>query len=256
MSGLPRPYVLAEVTWKQVKGTDYEVALLPWGAIESHNYHLPYGTDVILTEFMAMEAGRLAWENGAKIIVLPPVPFGVNTGQLDLKLTINMNPSTQAAVLEDVAGSLAGQGIPKLVVLNGHGGNDFRQMLRQLQPTYPKLFMSCLNWYQVVEPSAYFAAGDHAGEMETSVMLHAAPDLVRPLSEAGKGMARSFKIQGLREKWAWAPRDWTQVTDDTGVGDPCGATAAKGALYARLVADKIATFLTELAGADPSDLYE
>ncbi len=256
MSHPPRPYLLAEATWKAVKETAFQVAVLPWGAVEAHNYHLPYATDVVLTDYIAAESARLAWEGGAKVIVLPGVPFGVNTGQLDIPLTINMNPATQTAVLEDVVASLAGQGIPKLVILNGHGGNDFRQMVRELQPRYRDIFLCTVNWYQVVDPNLHFRPGDHAGEMETSVMLHCAPDVVRPLSEAGPGSARGFKLRGLRDKWAWAPREWKHVTDDTGVGDPRDATAARGAAYARLVTEKIAGFLVELAAADPGDLYE
>lgn len=252
----PRPYLLAETTWKTVKATDYQVAVLPWGATEAHNYHLPYGTDNILTESIAAEAARLAWDRGAKVIVLPGIPFGVNTGQLDIKLTINMNPSTQSLILADVAGSLARHAIAKLVVLNGHGGNDFRQMVRELQPRYPSLFICCVNWYDVVDPAPYFRPGDHAGEAETSVMQHVAPALVRPLSEAGSGAARRFKLRGLREKWAWAPRAWTQVTDDTGVGDPSKAAPEKGAAYAAAATAKIGEFLVELAEADLNNMYE
>ncbi len=255
MKNLPRPYLLAETTWKAVTDTQYQVAVLPWGAVEAHNYHLPYGTDIVLALYLATEAARLAWERGARVIVLPGIPFGVNTGQLDIKLTINMNPSTQLAVLDDVAASLAQHRIPKLVVFNGHGGNDFRQMVRELQSKYPALFFCCLNWYEVVDSGPHFRPGDHAGDMETSMMLHIAPELVRPLSEAGTGAARSFKLKGLREKWVWAPRAWTQVTDDTGIGDPRGATAEKGAAYAGAVTEKIAGFLVELAASDAKDLY-
>lgn len=250
-----RPYILSEVTWKTVRQTAYEVAVLPWGATEAHNFHLPYGTDNVETEQIAAEAARVAWERGARVVVLPPVPFGVNTGQLDIPLTVNMNPSTQLAVLRDVARSLAGQGVRKLVVLNGHGGNDFRQMIRETQPGLP-LFLCTLNWYTCVDPKEFFTdLGDHGGELETSVMLHVAPELVLPLSEAGPGTARRFKIAALREGWAWAPRQWTRVTDDTGVGNPKGASAEKGARYVEALTKKIAGFLVDLAAADPNDLY-
>jgi creatinine amidohydrolase len=92
--------------------------------------------------------------------------------------------------------------------------------------------------------------------METSVMLHAAPELVGPLSDAGPGAARQFKLRGLRERWVWAPRSWTRVTDDTGVGDPRGATAEQGARFVAAVTERIASFLAELAAADLNDLYE
>src|SRR5712692_8243520 len=129
----PRPYLLNELTWKTVRDTRYEVAVLPWGATEAHNFHLPYTTDNIETERIAALAAGYAWERGARVVVLPLVPFGVNTGQLDIPLCLNL--STQSLVLRDLATSLASQGITKLVILNVHGGNDFSKMIRWLQPT-------------------------------------------------------------------------------------------------------------------------
>jgi len=251
-----RPYILDELTWKTVRDTRYEVAILPWGATEAHNYHLPYTTDNIQAEAVAARAAERAWQRGAKVVVLPVVPFGVNTGQLDIPLCINMNPSTQALVLRDVALSLAGQGIAKLVIFNGHGANDFRQMIRELQPQV-STFLCVVNWYKVVDPKDFFSdLGDHAGELETSVMQHIAPDRVLPLSEAGPGAARRFKISAFREGWAWAPRIWRQVTDDTGSGNPAASTAEKGKRYIEAVTEKVATFLVDLAKADSAKMYE
>jgi creatinine amidohydrolase len=251
-----RPYILAETTWKTVKSTPYEVAILPWGATEAHNYHLPYGTDTIQCDRIAAESARLAWERGARVVVLPTVPFGVNTSQLDIELCLNMNPSTQAALLRDLVHALGGQGIQKLVVLNGHGANDFRQMIRELQPN-SDVFVCAVNWYTIVDPSEHFEdLGDHAGELETSVMLAIAPELVLPLSEAGPGTERRPKIRALRERWAWAPRPWTQVSADTGIGNPRASTAEKGRVYVERVAERIGDFLVELAQADVDDMYE
>jgi creatinine amidohydrolase len=252
----PRPWVIAETNWKTVRDAKYDVVVLPWGACEAHNTHLPYSTDNYESDAVAAESARRAWDLGARVAVLPCVPFGVQTGQLDIPLCINMNPSTQALVLRDVAASLAGQGVPKLVVLNGHGGNDFRQMIREVQPQV-SLFLCTVSWYKVVDAKSYFSdLGDHGGELETSVMQHVAPDLVLPLSDAGSGTAKQFKISAFREGWAWAPRKWTEVTGDTGVGNPAQASAEKGRRYVEAVAGKIAAFLTELAKADPKTLYE
>ena len=89
-----RPYILAESTWKTVDATPYDVAILPWGATEAHNYHLPYATDNVQAEQVAIRAAERAWSRGSRVVVLPAVPFGVNTTQLDIKLCLNMNPST------------------------------------------------------------------------------------------------------------------------------------------------------------------
>jgi creatinine amidohydrolase len=251
-----RPFVLAESTWKTVRDTNYTVAILPWGATEAHNYHLPYATDNYESEAVAAAAAAKAWNKGARTIVLPAVPFGVNTGQRDIKLCVNMNPSTQAIVLRDIVDSLELGGIQKLVILNGHGGNDFKQMIRELQPR-TKVFLSTINWYSIVDPAKHFQdTGDHAGELETSVCMHIIPDMVLPLSEAGPGKENLSRVQGFRERWAWAPRQWTKVTADTGIGNPAAATAAKGKEYFEAVTDKIAGFLVELASADLNDLYE
>ena len=193
-----RPYVLAETNWQHVQNTEYEVALLPWGATEAHNYHMPYGTDVYESERIAIESARIAWEQQARVVALPAIPFGVNTGQLDIPLTINMNPTTQLAVLSDIAHSLEAQGIPKLVIINGHGGNDFKQMIRELQPSCD-VFIATLNWWKVLDDKQYFdVPGDHAGELETSLMMHLEGDLVLPLGEAGAGQSRPFTIAALR----------------------------------------------------------
>ena len=254
MSG--RPYVLQEVAFKTVKATDYEVAILPWGATEAHNFHLPYGTDNYESSWVAAESARKAWEKGAKVVVLPTVPFGVNTGQLDIPLCINMNPSTQAAVLEDVVHSLDSQGIRKLVILNSHGGNDFRQMIRELQPLTDML-ITTINWWSIVDAKPFFhEPGDHAGELETSVMLEIAPDLVLPVSEAGEGKTRKFRLEGLRNGVAWTPREWMKATYDTGVGNPAQAEREDGVKFLAAVTDRIAAFLVELSEADPDDLYE
>jgi len=116
---VPRPYILDELTWKSVRDARYDVAVLPWGATEAHNLHLPYATDNIQAG-RAAAVRRAGVASRSEVVVLPVVPFGVNTGQLDIPLCIHMNPSTQALVLRDVALSLAGRD-PKLVIFNGHG---------------------------------------------------------------------------------------------------------------------------------------
>jgi len=229
--------------------------VLPWGATEAHNYHLPYATDNIQSEQIAIRAAERAWSRGAKVVVLPTVPFGVNTTQLDIKLTLNLNPSTQAALLRDLVMALDGQGVHRLLILNGHGGNDFRQMIRELQP-HTRVFLCTLNWYSCVDPSPYFKEpGDHAGELETSVMQHIAPELLLPLTEAGSGAQKRPTIAALREGWVWAPRPWSRVSADTGSGNPSASSPEKGERFLDAVASRIGSFLIELAASDLSTLY-
>jgi creatinine amidohydrolase len=252
-----KPYILAETNWKTVKDLKIELAVLPWGATEAHNYHLPYSTDNIMAESVAKDSARIAWEKGAKVIILPAIPFGVNTGQLDIKLNINMNPGTQMAILNDIADVLNRHGILKFLILNGHGGNDFRQQIRELGFRFPKLFICSCNWYQTFDNSSYFEnGGDHANEMETSMMQFIAPELVLPLSEAGKGESKKFRIKAFGEKWAWAERKWTKISKDTGIGDPSRATPEKGEKCYQEVIGKISSFMLDLSNADINDMYE
>jgi len=252
-----RPYVLKETNWKTVKDTNYSVAILPWGATEAHNFHLPYATDNFEAEYIAEESAAKAWEKGTKIISFPVVPFGVNTGQFDIDFCLNLNPSTQYQILIDIIDVLDRQGIEKLVILNSHGGNNFKQMIRELYGDFPDIFVCAINWWQILNLETYFdEPGDHAGEMETSVMMHLKPNFILPLSEAGSGTEKKSKLKGIREGWVTAQRHWPSISDDTGVGNPAKSTVEKGTRFLEAVTDKISDFLIELAEADNQDLYE
>lgn len=252
-----RPYILAESNWKDIKNSEIEVAVLPWGATEAHNYHLPYATDNYQIEAIAAEAGRISWEAGSKIIVLPNIPFGVNTGQDDIKLDINLNPSTQFAILKDIIEVLNRQGIYKLILLNGHGGNNFQTILRELGLKYPKMLLITTSFFKIMDKSKYFdEPGDHADEMETSLILHLKPHLVLPLNEAGPGSEKRSKIRGIREGWAWAERKWSMVSEDTGIGNPYKATPEKGEKFFTAVTQKVAELIIDVAQVEIDDRYE
>jgi len=253
-----KPYILEQSNWKQIKNNKYDVAILPWGATEPHNYHLPYGTDSLETSRIAEDAAAKAWEKGAKIMVLPTIPLGVqNVGQIHLPFCLHTTPSTQTIILKDIVTALNGQGIHKLVIMNGHGGNDFKPIIREIQPQFPEMFLSLVEWFKILDPDNYFEeGGDHANEMETSIILHYFPELVLPLEEAGSGNQKNSKIQAFRDKTAWAPRRWNKVSEDTGIGNPRKATARKGARFLEDVSDKISSYFVELALCTPGDIYE
>ena len=252
-----RPYILAETNWKHLRNEKIELAVLPWGATEAHNYHLPYSADVIEADHFCAEAAKRAYEQGAKCIVLPTVPYGVNTGQTDIRLDMSINPSTQAMIVRDLITVLDRQGIRKLLIVNSHGGNDFKPILRELGVTFPQMFLSYCNWYTSVKKTDFFANdGDHADEMETSLLMHLTPELVLPLDMAGDGKEKKIRIKSLQEGWAWTERKWSLVTDDTGIGDPRAATPEKGQTYFDAVVAKLTTLFVELSQADLNDLYE
>ncbi|GAB5526184.1 MAG: creatininase family protein [Roseivirga sp.] len=252
-----RPYILAETNWHTLKDASFDLAILPWGATEAHNYHLPYGTDVIEADHIAAESARIAWEAGTKVIVLPTIPFGVNTGQHDVLLDMNLNPSTQMAILKDVIEVLNCQGIHKLMILNSHGGNDFKQMLRELGLQYPDMFLCTSNWFRALDKKAFFSHdGDHADEMETCLILHLKPELVLPKEHWGAGKEKKNKIKAFSEGWLWTERPWSQISEDTGVGNPAESTAEKGTKFFEAITQKLGQAMIEIAEADVDNLYE
>ena len=252
-----KPFVLLETNWKNVNSEKYEIALIPWGATEPHNYHLPYGTDALETQKIAELSAARAWKDGAKVMVLPAVPFGIqNPGQTELPFCLNISVTTQMAILKDLVNVLYGQGIRKIIILNGHGGNEFKSLIREIQAEYIDLFIGLMEWFRMEEAFAHFELeGDHAGEAETSIMQYLYPELVLPLDEAGEGKSAGFRLKGLSDRTAWTPRNWTRVSRDTGVGNPLKATPEKGKHCVDILVEKISGFLVELSDCDISDIY-
>ena len=217
----------------EVKDGRYDIVALPWGATEPHNLHLPYMTDCILSHDVAVSAALIAKQKyGVNCMVMPPIGMGSqNPGQRELPFCIHTRYETQKAILTDIVSSLYVQGIRKLVIINGHGGNTFKSMIRDLSVDYPDFLIASSEWYTVLKVKDYFEnPGDHADEVETSV----------------SGEYKTFAVQSLNEKVAWIPRNWGKVSKDTGVGDPRGASAEKGKKFAEAVAEKYARLFDEL----------
>lgn len=253
-----KAHILQETNWKDTENKQYKVAILPWGATEAHNLHLPYGTDTILAERVAADAAAIANLKGADSIVLPSIAYGVNSGQMEVKLCMNINPSTQTALLRDILYVLENHSIDKLIILNAHGGNAFQPIIRELSLEFPDTLMAAINWWVVCKPEEFFdEPGDHAGELETSAMMAVSPELVLPLNQAGKGKEKHFKIEGFRKKWAWTPRRWIYISEDTGVGNPKKASAEKGKVFIDACTEKIAEFILDFSKVkEEKDLYE
>lgn len=237
--------------WGEVKNQNYNIAILPWGAVEPHNYHLPYLTDCILTYEVASDAAELAYEEGVVSMVMSPVYFGSqNAGQWNKPFCIHTRSETQKAILLDIVTSLNVQGIKKLVVINGHGGNSFKPYVRDLQMMFTDFQIIVVDWWTVVSSEGYFEEkpDEHAGELETSVMLHYHPELV-DMESAGDGAVKTVKIDALNKKIGWMPRDWDEVSEDTGIGNPKKSTADKGKLFAEAVVKKISKLLVDLSNS-------
>ncbi len=251
----PRAYVLHEANYRQLKDCAPNVAILPWGATEAHNYHLPHGTDVIEATALAESAAKLASAAGARPIVLPTIPFGNNAQQQDQVATIHFSTATAGAVLMDVASSLKRQRIDRIVLLNAHGGNDFKPLIRDAQLATGSLIV-LINFWQLCtaeEKQIFDNSGDHAGQLETSFLMHVCPQWVQ-MEQAGPGPRVPFAIAELNQQGVWTPRPWSKSHPDTGSGNPAGATAEKGARYVEAVARAISQVIVGLSKAKKGDV--
>jgi creatinine amidohydrolase len=226
----------------------YQVAVLPVGAVEPHNFHLPLGQDLRHTSHIARESCARAWGRCESVLCLPPLPFGVDCNLMGFPLAIHVRQATLDATVRDVIASCRHYGIRKFVLINGHGGNDFVPLVRQTQADLD-VHVFLVDWWKVGRDKyheIFPAPDDHAGVFETSVALALYPKLVE-LERAGSGAIRDFRFQALRNGWAYTSRDFSRLSEQCAAGDPAGASAEKGTQYLELVIGRTADFLVELA---------
>jgi creatinine amidohydrolase len=254
---MSRPWHLAETNYGVVKSSPaFEVAVLPMGATEPHNLHLPYGTDTFQVEEIASRACARATDQGARVVMLPPLPYGTETNQMRFPLAMNLNPSTVARIITDLVRSLEIHGIRKCVLLNGHGGNDLKWVLRELHlQTTVQIFLC--NWYKVAAdhyPKMYKDAGDHAGEMETSMILAHRPDLVA-MEQADAGSLARTRFEAVNKGWVEITRPWHLLTTNSGAGDPRPARADQGEALTEIVVSRLVDFLVALSASPVDDKF-
>jgi creatinine amidohydrolase len=244
------PVSLMHAAHGQLKGRKPTLAVLPWGATEAHNQHLPYGTDTLEAERFAQRSAELAATRGARVIVLPTIPFGNNAQQQDQVASIHLSTTTALAILRDVANSLKRQGIERLLILNSHGGNEFKPLVRDLT-LETGIFIAVASFWQMcteMQRELFGDPGDHAGLLETSLLLHWCPEWVQ-MDLAGPGKRKSFAVRSLEQKGVWTPRPWTKIHPDLGAGDPRGATAEKGKQIFEAISEALAQLLVDLSKA-------
>jgi creatinine amidohydrolase len=220
------------------------------GAIEPHNRHLPEGQDLLHTTHIARRCCAEAWERCQLVLCLPTIPYGVDCNLLGFPLTIHVSQASLDAMIGDVARSLRRHGVRKIVLLNGHGGNDFTPLVRQMQCDLDVHLFLC-NWWTVGRDrwnEVFDAPDDHAGQFETSVALALYPDLVE-MEVAGDGRTRPFRFEALEKGWVRTSRDFSRLNDHCAAGDPARASAEKGRRYLDIVCERITGFLVELARA-------
>jgi creatinine amidohydrolase len=247
------PWNLSEANYGQIKGQPYEVAVLPLGATEPHNLHLPYGTDTIQVDAVGRLACEKAHGQGARVALLPAIPYGTETNQMRFPMAMNLNPSTLGRVITDLVDSLATHGVMKCVLLNGHGGNDLKWVLRELHLKTPvRLFVA--HWWKLASDrhrEIFDEPGDHAGELETSMIMSLRPDLVAEGTADAGSMAPS-RFEAVNKGWVEITRPWHLLTTNSGAGDPASSTPEKGLALTEVVVDRLAGFLVQLS-ASPLD---
>ena len=194
--------------------------------------------------------------------MLPALPYGTETNMAAFPLAMNLHPSTILAVVRDLCGSLAGSGVKKLVLVNSHGGNDFKPLLRELANQTPVKLFLC-DWFRALGAEAqaeiFEKPEDHAGEMETSFILAVRPELVATNPDgslaADAGAVRPTRFEAVNRGWVSISRPWHLLTTNTGSGDPHAATAEKGRRLLGAVVPRLADFLVELAAAPVDESF-
>ncbi len=241
------PYRYQHLTWEEMNEAiaAKKVVVLPTGSTEQHGPHLPLDVDVFLAESVCLELGRRAAD---RVLVLPPVPFGLNRHHIDFPGTIHIEPDVFIAFCLNVTKSVAYHGFEKILIINGHGSNTPLVELvarKTVLETHSlciavNYFTLGLEAFQQVRETPVMA---HADEFETSLYLLLAPERVRmdravaDNDVVGRYMTSDSTTPFVRFSDYWAR--WTKV----GVhGDPTTATAAKG----KVIWDAVLKNLVEL----------
>jgi creatinine amidohydrolase len=255
---LMNEWILAEQNHAFVRSQTWQVAVLPFGATEPHNLHMPYGTDNLEVEAIGRRICAAAYETGAKVILLPTIPYGVNTNHLQIPgaLACSVTPTTLLHLLTDLVDSLERQGVRKLVLLNGHGGNELKPLTRELYHR-TRVFMCVCDWYRVATdlyPRIFQEPGEHADEMETSLGLAFFPELVH-MELADEGSSRPSRFEAINRGWVSMTRPWHLATTNTGLGNPAAASAAKGQRLMEILVERLGRFLIDLAAAPMDESF-
>ena len=212
--------------------------------------------DVIQSEYVAQKCCEQAWEKCQSVICLPAVPFGVDPNLMAFPLTIHVSQKALDAYVTEIIQSLRKHGIRKVVIVNGHGGNDFKALTRQLQYDTDIHLFIC-DWWKVgsdVSDEMFGKGDDHAGSLETSVAMEICPQLVE-LEKAGAGKVPPFRFEALRKGWVSTSRDFSKLNDHCSVSSDVPPDAEKGRQYLKIVCDRITDFLVELAKSEIDDSF-
>jgi len=249
--------------WQDLATPDFEqldpestIAILPVAAVEQHGHHLPLATDAIINAGLIQ--GLLARpRKTTRILVLPAMTVGHSLEHIDYAGTLTVAAETLLASWIDVGRSVARAGVSKLVLLNTHGGQTSLVQLAALRLRVEEGMMVVrANYFAFGSPPGLFAAdelkhGIHGGEMETSLLLHLRPDLVRHEALADftglpQQLAAKNKVFGAEKPvgFGWMSQD---LHASGVVGNAAGADAARGKQLLDYLVDQLAQLIEEVA---------
>ena len=240
------------------------VAVLPVAAVEQHGPHLPLHVDATLLQGV-IDAALLQLPADLPVLFLPPQNVGFSTEHTAFPGTLTLSPATVIALWTELGACVARAGVKKLLLLNGHGGqvSVMDIVARELRQHQGMLVYSA-SWFSLPLPDAVhglFSAeehrfGIHAGEIETSMMLHLAPETVRMEHAAqwrssSQDRAERYAVlgNGRSAKMGWAMQDYHP---SGAVGNAVGATADKGRAVVEDAGAALVQLLAEVA-ALPAD---
>jgi creatinine amidohydrolase/Fe(II)-dependent formamide hydrolase-like protein len=254
-------FVLGELTWPQAKRRfqEVDVALLPVGSIEQHGPHLPLDTDAFDADFLCRRVAEAC--SDPKPVLLPLIPYGVSYHHEDFSGTISITNETLSRLVYEVGMSAARNGIAKLIVVNGHGGNAASLHFAAQMINRDAHIFTCVDSGETsdtdVEAMAETLNDVHAGEIETSTALAVRPKLVQ-LGKARKSVPRfSSRYLDFSSKRSvdWYAR--TARISATGVmGDPTKATRDKGERMWNVMIRHLVEFVEQIKGMSLSEIHQ
>ncbi len=248
---MPESLMISELTWSEIDEALKErpVALLPVGATEAHGPHLPVSTDTVLAIEMARRGARKLKERGVAALILPPVTFGASDLGADFPGTLNVSAETAAALVRDICVA-ALRKFRAVALVNLNFSPQQLECLRTAVGEAKKAGANvCLTdltkkrWSDMLGEA--FAAGDHAGAFETSLMMAAAPESVRD--------ARRRSLPPL-DGWQSALKKGAKTfleagSEDAYFGDPTAATAEDGESHWESLVEILAITVMEHLGS-------
>jgi creatinine amidohydrolase len=215
-------------------------AIIPVGSLEQHGAHLPVSTDSLIAEYIAR---LLAEKIGA--FVLPVISYGVSFEHKPM-FNVSLRNSTLSTMLCDTCISLAENRIREIIILNGHQGNTgaiqyIPQEIQSKMPTSTDVNIHILHYWQMMKPDF-----DHAGEVETSLVLAIAPELVH-MDRARPNSKSLTKSRAAYSSLTNSPGSFPKITGNGVWGDPIGATASKGDKLIKEIIANLTKTIAELS---------